>query len=97
MKTQCTTCGGVYDSVSADGVPYFHQCAPVRVLRVLELDGTYSTVLPGNEGARRVVAERFVTRPNERNENLQRAPIGGQAAPIAVGKGITSVPDATIP
>jgi hypothetical protein len=67
------------------------------VLRVLELDGTYSTVLPGNEGARRVVAERFVTRPNERNENLQRDPVTGKAAPIAAGKGITSVPDATIP
>jgi hypothetical protein len=97
MKTKCLTCGGVYDTVSGDGVAFYHQCAPARVLRVQELDGTYSTVLPGNEGVRRVVGERFVNRPNERNENWQRDPSTGKPAAIAAGNGVVTVPDATIP
>jgi hypothetical protein len=97
MKTRCATCAGVYDSVSGDGVTFYHRCPPLRVLRVRELDGTYSTVLPGNEGVRPVVMERAIPRPNERDENLQRDPTTGKAVPIATGTGVTSVPDNSIP
>lgn len=29
MRLKCNTCGGTYDDVQADGVRYFHACAPM--------------------------------------------------------------------
>ena len=31
---KCNSCGGEYQDVSADGVPYFHSCPPVTRCRV---------------------------------------------------------------
>jgi len=93
MKTKCSTCNGIYAAIGADGLPYFHRCSPLRRLRVLELDGTYSTVAPGTEGVRPVVGERTVDRPNFRDENVAWNPATKQYEPIALGTGVTQVPD----
>lgn len=29
MRLECQSCGGTYDSISGDGVPYFHVCSPL--------------------------------------------------------------------
>ena len=97
MKTQCTTCGGVYPAVDDDGAAYFHTCAPLRRLRVDNGDGTFSTVVPGTEGARRIVGEKFVDRPNARNENVVQNPATGAVTIVAPGNGTTVVNDNVIP
>ena len=96
-KLQCVTCGGVYSPVCADGLAYFHTCPPLRRLRVQNLDGTFATVDPGTEGTRRVHGERFVPRPDARNENVVLDPTTGKGAPIAVGKGVTPIADNRVP
>lgn len=30
---RCLSCGGTYDPISADGVPYFHVCPPITAVR----------------------------------------------------------------
>lgn len=34
MTRQCNACQGIYETVSADGVPYFHVCAPISAVAV---------------------------------------------------------------
>lgn len=38
-RVQCEECGGTYDTVSADGVTYFHVCPPMHRIRVRFEDG----------------------------------------------------------
>lgn len=35
MATQCTTCGGIYEPVGADGCAYFHTCPPITYAAVV--------------------------------------------------------------
>lgn len=97
MKLQCVTCGGVYDPVAADGLPYFHACPPLRKLRVANVDGTFSTVDPGQEGVRKVHGERFEPRADARNDNVRLDPVTGKGAPIAAGQGVTPIADNRVP
>lgn len=34
MAKQCVTCGGVYEPISRDGLPYFHACPPITCVAV---------------------------------------------------------------
>lgn len=97
MKTKCSTCDGVYDLLGADGLRYYHVCPPLRRLRVRELDGTYSTVVPGTEGVRPVIRDVTIDRPNLRDERRVLDPVTGQPMLIAVGTGVTLVGDNTVP
>ena len=42
-KKQCNSCRGIYDDVSADGVPYAHVCAPITFVAI-ERDGAAQAV-----------------------------------------------------
>lgn len=97
MKVQCRTCDGIYAPTLADGTQYFHVCPPLRRLRVRNLDGTFATVAPEDVGLRKIVGERFVDRPNRRDENVRRDPVTGASVIVAEGAGTAPVDDNLIP
>lgn len=43
MAKRCKACGGVYDQLGSDGVPYYHVCPPITLVAV-QRDGTAQRV-----------------------------------------------------
>lgn len=86
----CETCGGEYNNTLPDGQRYFHACPPVREL----LDDKGTVIDQATANARlalnQPVYERFVPRPDARDENVTKpATKGDKAQPKANGKGVT--------
>lgn len=68
MRVQCNACKGEYDTVQADGMPYFHVCPGVAAVLVRNKDGSQSYVAPGSEGGRPALGERSFNRADHRDE-----------------------------
>lgn len=95
MATECLSCGGVYESVQADGTTYQHACPPVRAVRVKGSDGRERTALLSDV---RVDDERLeelsVPRDNARDETVdpRAALVNGRRPLKAEGLGVREVP-----
>ena len=57
---QCNSCGGIYRAVQRDGVQYFHQCPPSKVLVGEVRDAQGKLVTPAT----------LTPTPNPRDENI---------------------------
>lgn len=44
MRVQCNTCKGEYDTMTADGLTYYHVCPPVTAVRATRQDGSKALV-----------------------------------------------------
>jgi hypothetical protein len=69
---RCNSCRGTYSDLSADGVPYFHACAPVTRTYIRQGQGP-ETLLAGEMPAGAVVVRvDSVEHPDTRDENLRQ-------------------------
>jgi hypothetical protein len=88
-RMKCNSCGGTYDDVSADGVPYYHACAPLTHTILRLANGTEAEMtgpLPDGAVVLRVESEE---RPNKRDENIrleERVDATGKTVHVAVPK-----------
>lgn len=69
MATQCRSCGGIYESVQADGILYFHACPPLSAAEVDRAVKDGRVTLPPGETPEEAVARRTYERANKRDEN----------------------------
>ena len=100
MRLMCRTCGGIYESIGADGLRYAHACPPVRALKVRRIDGSLIVVAPG--AARvddAVIEEVFLPRRAARNENpdLAVTRADGSHPMISAGGGVTPAKETPVP
>lgn len=65
-RTICPACGGTYDTVSSDGVPYYHACPPIGRAELPE---------DKRDGYDPIAAA--VNRPGHRDENVAAVEAGG--------------------
>lgn len=95
---QCLSCGGRYEPIGADGVPYAHVCPP---LSAFELDAAVTAgkvVLPKGETVDDAVLRRVYRRKNARDERAApRAQATDPPAIVSAGKGVTPVSRADVP
>ena len=96
-KMQCGSCGGVYESTTADGLLYFHACPPVPIAVTVKRAGAELEVLPGDvQKTDEQVRVRFAERADRRDENVQVAGFDKKGQPIVQvkieGKGAAPVP-----
>lgn len=97
MRVQCNGCGGEYDTVQADGLPYFHVCPGIPAVLVRNKDGSTEYVPPEDVGDRPVLGERVFLRENHRDERPIVDPGTGKARPRAEGAGVTELQAAAPP
>lgn len=100
MRVRCKTCKGEYDTTAPDGLPYMHVCPPVRGVKVKRADGTRAIVAPDAVLADdQVIAEVLLPRKNGRDEtpDLTNRDATGKPRIKAEGRGVTELPDDTVP
>jgi hypothetical protein len=95
VRVKCATCGGEYDQQLADGMLYFHACAPIAVVLV-KRDAGIVAVLPGDvQKTDVVIGDQVIPRPNARNENRVAITDNlGKRTSVAIadGLGVTPAP-----
>jgi hypothetical protein len=95
--TKCTTCGGTYNQVQADGTQYFHRCPP---LSAFELDAAVKAgkvALPNGETVDIAVQRRTYERNLLRDENLPSTRASDAGKMKALGAGTSTVADPSTP
>jgi len=93
MRVQCLTCGGIYDTVLPDGLPYFHTCPPLSEGELARAVAAGKVTLPPGETAADAVARRVYRRALFRDENPVSSP--DPKAPrriVADGRGVQPAP-----
>lgn len=92
-RVQCTTCGGIYDEVQADGLRYFHACPPLSSSELAAAVKAGKVELAADETAEEAVARRVYLRAGARDENVTAGDDPRQAArPKSEGKGTQPAP-----
>lgn len=105
---QCRTCGGIYDDTTADGLRYYHACAPLSPAEVAAAVQAGTIRLRAGETLETAIASRVFARPVARDENIDlvkvaaaREPDGRRRAGVtdaalikAAGAGVDVLPDA---
>lgn len=95
-KTQCKSCGGVFDDVLPDGTRYFHACPPLSFAEFQQAvtDGRYQP--PPGIPLQEAYLRRTFERQRKRNENVVRQNGGnGGTVIIAEGRGTRQAPPDT--
>ena len=69
---QCRICGGTYDTIGRDGVPYFHACPPLSVVELAAAVAAGKVQLPAGETVDDAVLRRTYERAEKRDENDPR-------------------------
>ena len=93
---RCKSCGGEYDPLPTDGVPYFHACPPITTVHV-ERAGAIVRVLPAAfvETDRRS-GDQQIQRADKRDENVKVTGYDKTGNPIVApkseGKGTEPAP-----
>lgn len=88
---KCSSCGGVYPDVLADGTSYFHRCPP---LSRVELDAAVKAgkvQLPAGETVDDAIMRRTYERGNLRDENLKATRGPGATQMKAAGDGAVDI------
>jgi hypothetical protein len=91
-RVQCNCCGAIYDTVQADGMLYFHACAPLSSVELAAAVTAGKVTLPPKETAGDAVLARTYERANKRNENRVIADGADKSEIIAAGDGTKAAP-----
>lgn len=88
---RCTSCGGTYEDLGRDGVPYFHACAP-RTHPIIRLrDGRETRLVDELPAEAVVVRTETEEQPDKRDENIRLDEQGHAMGIKAEGLGRTAV------
>jgi hypothetical protein len=102
---KCLSCGATYEPVLADGMAYFHRCAPLSAPQLAAAVAAGKIVLPVDpvttlpESPDMAVARRTYERAQLRDENI-KGPAARPDLPApmkAAGKGVQDLGPAPLP
>lgn len=85
MRYRCKTCLGTYSDILADGMQYFHACAP-EIITHAQFDLLGIEITPESRTPRTVV----------RNENLRAPARAGKTLIISGGAGVDQVEEGDV-
>lgn len=94
---ECQACGGQYEPIQADGLQYFHRCAPLSAVELQAAVDAGKVSLPKGETAEQAVTRRVYERANLRDENLPSTSTADAGTIKAEGAGTLEVLTTTPP
>lgn len=87
MRFRCNACLGEFGDVLADGMRYFHACAPAIFVTVTRGAATIEVPIEAVQPGDVVISHRYVERPNRRDENVRGGAGDDRSEPLRPGGG----------